>query len=129
MVQELIKGLVVKAESENLTEHAEAEVEFEKLVEHLRRSGASMELTSRASLNVLLAARDTTASLLTSCIYELAGRDELWTKLRDELPAGQDLSISLEDIQKLKLLRAVINETLRSVQSHFHESVEFIALI
>lgn len=86
----------------------------DNLVEHLQRSGCSPEVMSCELSSILLAARDTTASLLTSCIYELAGRDELWSQLRSEvegIPAFPD--VSLEHLSKLKRLRAVINESLR----------------
>ncbi|EGG02922.1 cytochrome P450 monooxygenase [Melampsora larici-populina 98AG31] len=84
------------------------------LVESLRQSGCSPEMLRFELLNVLIAARDTTASLLTSCIYELAGRDELWKRLQMEAAEiSTAAGVSLEDLSKLKLLRAVLNETLR----------------
>lgn len=84
------------------------------LVEGLRQSGCSSEMVRFELLNLLFAARDTTASLLASCIYELAGRDELWKRLQMEAAGLSNSSgVSLEDLSKLKLLRAVLNETLR----------------
>ncbi|KAH9816219.1 cytochrome P450 monooxygenase [Melampsora americana] len=88
--------------------------EHENLVNHLRRSGCSAEMMRFELTSILIASRDTTASLLTSCIYELTGRDELWKELKlevSEIPNFPDSS--LEQLSKLKLLRAVINESLR----------------
>lgn len=87
----------------------------ENLLDHLRRSECSANQLRHESLNILLAARDTTASLLTSCIYELAGRDQIWNRLQSEASAGlpDPSQITLEQIRQLKYLRAVINETLR----------------
>ncbi|KAH9825321.1 cytochrome P450 monooxygenase [Melampsora americana] len=88
--------------------------ENENLVNHLRRSGCSTEVMSFELTSILLASRDTTASLLTSCIYELTGRDGLWQRLKSEVSEIPNFpDTSLEQLSKLKLLRAVINESLR----------------
>ncbi|KAG0142449.1 hypothetical protein CROQUDRAFT_50276 [Cronartium quercuum f. sp. fusiforme G11] len=106
-VFEVVNGLVAKTEGDQI-EHEDEHSEY--LIQHLRRSGASPDLIRQESLNILLAARDTTASLLTSCIFELAGRHELWSKLKSDIGTS---SISLDELRKLKYLRAVINESLR----------------
>ncbi|KAH9822161.1 cytochrome P450 monooxygenase [Melampsora americana] len=102
---------LLSSEKGQAHEGEDQEINF---VEGLRRSGCSHETLRFELLNVLFAARDTTASLLTSCIYELAGRDELWNRLQMEA-VGLSISsvVSVEDLSKLKLLRAVLNETLR----------------
>lgn len=72
-------------------------------------------------LNVMLAGRSTTASLLTSTIFELSRHPEVWLKLREEviscLGAGtspQDLEkITFESLKRCTYLKWVINETLR----------------
>lgn len=68
-------------------------------------------------LNVLMAARDTTASLITSTVYELACNPEVQEAVRQEVLEfiGQEDRVSFQDVKNLKLLRAVLNETLRSV--------------
>ncbi|KAH9814433.1 cytochrome P450 monooxygenase [Melampsora americana] len=110
----VIDRLVVDENQKDGQVNSEEVSEAENLVQHLKRSGCSSETVSFELCTILLAARDTTASLLTSCIFELAGRDELWSQLRSEaeyIPTFPD--ISLEELPKLKRLRAVINETLR----------------
>ncbi|KAF8331895.1 cytochrome P450 monooxygenase CYP63 [Cantharellus anzutake] len=84
------------------------------LIDHLMDSTSNMKLICDELLNILLAARDTTASLLTFTIYMLCMHPEVTTKLRTEVlkhvPNGPP---SFEDIRHMKYLRAVLNETLR----------------
>ncbi|KAF2144836.1 uncharacterized protein K452DRAFT_349808 [Aplosporella prunicola CBS 121167] len=64
-------------------------------------------------LSVMLAARDTTASLLSSVFHALARNPRVWHKLREEVDA---LGGSLPDYTALKdmqYLKSVLNETLR----------------
>lgn len=72
------------------------------------------------SLNILLAARDTTAGLLSFLWFELARNPEVFAKLRHEVIStfgegdNVDLdSISFESLKKLEYLKWVVNETLR----------------
>ncbi|EGG03014.1 uncharacterized protein MELLADRAFT_117454 [Melampsora larici-populina 98AG31] len=88
--------------------------EPENLLDHLRQSDCSHDLLRHELLNLLLAARDTTSSLLTSCLYELSAHPSLWNQLRIESSQlSQSHLISIDQLRELKLLRAVINETLR----------------
>ncbi|KAJ5999391.1 hypothetical protein N7451_007201 [Penicillium sp. IBT 35674x] len=70
-------------------------------------------------LNILLAGRDTTASLLSSTFYYLARHPNVFTRLRREIveafgdsrnPRGEITQTKLKDIS---YLRYVLNETLR----------------
>ncbi|BDD63877.1 hypothetical protein MAP00_008734 [Monascus purpureus] len=70
-------------------------------------------------LNILLAGRDTTASLLSSAFYYLARHREVWDRLRREVidvfgdakhPKAEITHAGLKDIA---YLRYVLNETLR----------------
>ncbi|WEW57443.1 hypothetical protein PRK78_002910 [Emydomyces testavorans] len=65
-------------------------------------------------LNILLAGRDTTASLLAICFHQLARHKDVWNKLRKEIMdnIGNRLP-TYEDIKSLKYLQYVLNETLR----------------
>lgn len=92
----------------------------DNLLDHLLASGCSKELVRHECLNILLAARDTTASLLSSCIYELARQSnhkaEMWKKLKEEvdrLGSGIDGLLTLAQIREMKYLRAILNEALR----------------
>lgn len=65
----------------------------------------------------MMAARDTTASLIASLMYEMSKNSEVQKQLRDEIrdQLGDNGRLRFEDVKHLKLLRAVINETLRCV--------------
>ncbi|KAH8923674.1 cytochrome P450 [Atractiella rhizophila] len=67
-------------------------------------------------LNVLLAARDTTHSLIISTIYEMSRNVVIWKKLRDEVIAAFPFKaepVDVDAMRKLKYLRSVLNESLR----------------
>ncbi|KFY76994.1 hypothetical protein V499_03514 [Pseudogymnoascus sp. VKM F-103] len=64
-------------------------------------------------LNVLLAARDTTAGLLSSIMYFLARSPEVWRKLVAEVDdLGGELP-NYDTLKRMRYLRAVLDETLR----------------
>ncbi|KAL8731062.1 MAG: hypothetical protein Q9181_004449 [Wetmoreana brouardii] len=64
-------------------------------------------------LNVLLAGRDTTASLLGNVWFLLARRPDVWAKLRLEVDGLAGERPTFELIKNMKYLRYVLNETLR----------------
>lgn len=72
-------------------------------------------------LNVMLAGRSTTASLLTSTIFELSRHPKVWQRLRQEVisyfglgESPYDLeNITFESLKRCTYLKWVINETLR----------------
>lgn len=64
-------------------------------------------------LNVLLAGRDTTASLLSNSWFLLARRPDVWKKLQDEIAPLQGRLPTFEDIKDMKYLKAFLNEALR----------------
>ena len=61
-------------------------------------------------LNVLLAGRDTTASLLSNLWFVLARRPDVWEKLREEVDFLGGHAPTLEQLKDLKFLRYCINE-------------------
>lgn len=80
-------------------------------------------------LNILLAARDTTAGLLSFVFFELARNPQILQKLREEIKTAfgegidADLSVlTFESLKRCDYLKWVLNETLRmypSVPSNF----------
>ncbi|KAM0746556.1 cytochrome P450 [Meredithblackwellia eburnea MCA 4105] len=66
-------------------------------------------------LNILLAARDTTMSTLTSSIYSLARDPAIMAELRAEVLANvpREGALSFEEVRGLKKLKAFVNEVLR----------------
>lgn len=71
-------------------------------------------------LNIMIAGRDTTAGLLSFCMFELSRNPEIWEKLKENVyehfGSGDDArvdDISFESLKKCEYLKYVINETLR----------------
>ena len=65
-------------------------------------------------LNVLLAGRDTTASLLSNLWFTLARRPDIWAKLRKEVEETFHGSRpSFEQLKDMKYLKAVMNECIQ----------------
>jgi cytochrome P450 len=64
-------------------------------------------------LNILLAGRDSTASLLTNTWFTLARRPDIWTKLRAEVATLNNQPPTYTQLKELKYLRHLLNESLR----------------
>lgn len=64
-------------------------------------------------LNILLAGRDTTASLLTNVWYILSKRPDIWSKLQAEVATLDGQLPTFEQLKNLKYLKALLNESLR----------------
>ncbi|KAI7910881.1 cytochrome P450 52A11 [Pyricularia oryzae] len=64
-------------------------------------------------LNILVAGRDTTASLLSNMLHTMANRPDIWTKLKNEVAFLQGRIPTYEDIRNMKYMRWCINESLR----------------
>ncbi|KAE9377405.1 cytochrome P450 alkane hydroxylase-like protein [Stipitochalara longipes BDJ] len=64
-------------------------------------------------LNVLLAGRDTTASLLSNTFWELARHPEIYSKLREEVSFLGGREPTYEELKNMKYLKYCLNESLR----------------
>jgi cytochrome P450 len=64
-------------------------------------------------LNILLAGRDTTASLLTNLWFVLAKRPDVWARLQADVAQLGGEKPTFEQLRDLKYLRALMNESLR----------------
>ncbi|MCJ1396047.1 hypothetical protein MMC18_008934 [Xylographa bjoerkii] len=64
-------------------------------------------------LSVLLAGRDTTASLLSNVWFTLSQRPDIYAHIREEVDALDSDSVTFETLKDMKYLRAVMNESLR----------------
>ncbi|KAF8308491.1 cytochrome P450 monooxygenase CYP63 [Clavulina sp. PMI_390] len=84
------------------------------LLEHIAESTEDVQTVRDELVNILLASRDTTASLLSFLFYLLSLDPIRLGKLRAEIieniPSGTP---TYEDVRGLKYLRACLNETLR----------------
>jgi cytochrome P450 len=64
-------------------------------------------------MNVLLAGRDTTASMLSNMFFMLAKHPAVWTKLRREVASLEGRLPTYEELRNLKYLRCCMNECER----------------
>ncbi|KAI5859950.1 putative cytochrome P450 alkane hydroxylase [Durotheca rogersii] len=64
-------------------------------------------------VNMLLAARDTTAGLLAFVFFILARRPDIWAKLREDVLDHYCEPLTYEAIMDMKYLRFVVHEALR----------------
>ncbi|PYI15711.1 cytochrome P450 [Aspergillus violaceofuscus CBS 115571] len=64
-------------------------------------------------VNVLLAGRDTTASLLSNLFFMLAKHPEVWNKLREEVATLEGRTPTYEQLRNLTYLKYCLNESLR----------------
>ncbi|KAK7544312.1 cytochrome P450 [Phyllosticta citribraziliensis] len=76
-------------------------------------SCASKEKIRGELLSVLLASRDTTASLLSNTIFILSRRPDIMSRLLDELAPLDGQSPTYPQLKKLAYLDAVLKESLR----------------
>lgn len=76
------------------------------------------ELTDQL-LNILLAGRDTTASLLSMEFFILAGRPDVLKKLRAEISTLDGRPPSFEQLRDLKYLTWVLNESMKTPRLAF----------
>lgn len=100
-------------EKESSTEKSELSYVF--LDELTKKNQDPVELRDQA-LNILLAGRDTTASLLSFVFFELLRHPDIYQKLREDIleafGTGTE-AITFESLKRCVFLRYVINETLR----------------
>ncbi|THU78314.1 cytochrome P450 [Dendrothele bispora CBS 962.96] len=89
--------------------------EEETFLEHLVKVTKDKKVVMDELLNILLAARDTTASLLTFSVYVLTQRPDIAARLKSEISekVGFARRPTYEDTREMKYLRAFLNETLR----------------
>lgn len=61
-------------------------------------------------MNILLAGRDSTASLLGNTFFQLALRPDLWAKLREEVAPLEGRLPTYEELRNMKFLKWCLNE-------------------
>jgi len=115
IVDQFVYPLVAKAlDNKKVRGDRKYDIDDGNLVDHLADASNDPKLIRDQLFTFLTAARDSTAALITFTIYMLSLHPGVVTKLRDEVisyvPSGLP---TFEDVQKMKYLRAVLNETLR----------------
>ncbi|KAK0439708.1 cytochrome P450 [Desarmillaria tabescens] len=110
----LVEALNRKTKSDKLVENEKDSDENMSLLARLVENTDDTKVIRDELVNILVAGRDTTASLLTFAVYMMCEHPEMATRLRSEIleKAGTRIP-TYEDIRDMKYLRAFLNETLR----------------
>ncbi|KZP18350.1 cytochrome P450 monooxygenase pc-3 [Athelia psychrophila] len=89
--------------------------EVDTLLDHLVKLTSDQTVLKDEILNILIAARDTTAATLTFAFYLLSQHPEAMVRLRQEVldHVGPSARPTYAKVTDMKYLRAFINETLR----------------
>ena len=88
---------------------AKSEERYVFLQELVKQTGDPMQIRSEL-LNILLAGRDTTASLLSNTWFVLSRRPDIWEKLQAEVKELGGEAPTFAQIKEMKYLRYVLNE-------------------
>ena len=70
-------------------------------------------------LNILLAGRDTTASLLSLTFHLLARRPDIFRKLKTEVDQLHGVKPDYETLRSMKYLKYVLNESMSFLRNKF----------
>ncbi|KAF8998684.1 cytochrome P450 [Cyathus striatus] len=91
------------------------EKEVDNLLDHLVQQTEDATVLMDELVNLLVAGRDTTASLLTFAVYMMAEHPDMTHQLREEIlsKVGPTNHPTYGDIREMKYLRAFLNEVLR----------------
>ncbi|KAA8615805.1 Cytochrome P450 52A12 [Pyrenophora tritici-repentis] len=113
---------------EKFVDHA---LQFRQELESEKKSGAgkdekyyfiqevAKQTTDKARIreeliNILLAGRDTTASLLSNMFFQIAKRPDIYAKLREEVATLEGRTPTYSELRDLKYVKWCLNESLRT---------------
>lgn len=116
VVHDFVDRYVVKALAEKSRlggEKPAAENGRYVFIDELVRQTSDPVIIRSELLNILLAGRDTTASLLTNVWFILSQRPDIWSHLQAEVAKLDGARPTFEQLKNLKYLKAVLNESLR----------------
>lgn len=102
-------------------ERKSGEILLYVFLDELKKVTSNPTILRDESLNIMLAGRSTTASLLLSIFLELSRNPRVWNKLRAEViscfgngeSVNDTLKPTFESLKRCTYLRYVVNETLR----------------
>ncbi|KAK3203436.1 hypothetical protein GRF29_112g1284534 [Pseudopithomyces chartarum] len=110
-----VDKFVDQAIREHQAEKASGKVDDERYVfikELVKQTHDKVRIRNEL-INILLAGRDTTASLLSNMFFQLAHRPEIWARLREEIAPLEGRMPTYEELRNLKYLKWCLNESLR----------------
>ncbi|KAG5965151.1 hypothetical protein E4U57_004396 [Claviceps arundinis] len=116
IAQQFAEGAIeaVEHQRENQTDDETHEKPTKYVFAHeLARRTSDKRRIRDELMNVLLAGRDTTASLLSNLFFMLAKNPVVWAKLQAEVATLEGRLPTFEELRKLKYLRCCLNESLR----------------
>ena len=112
-----IWGVVDKCVKKALTKNAKLSKDEKSdrylFIDELMSQSSDTTRVRSELLNILLAGRDTTASLLTNVFFTLGKRPDIWEKLQAEVATLNGERPSYEQLKNMKYLRVLMNESLR----------------
>ncbi|KAG0651618.1 Cytochrome P450 monooxygenase himC [Hyphodiscus hymeniophilus] len=118
-VHEFVDKIVGKALERSHPKDAEKVIEEKDEVERyvflkeLAKATRDPQRLRDELLNILLAGRDTTASLLSSTFHVLVRRPDILEKLRKEVDELHGVKPNYDTLKSMKYLKYILNETLR----------------
>jgi cytochrome P450 len=114
-VQEYIQYYVRRALEHQKTNPEKSGESSSKYVfiEQLAQTISNPKKIQDELINILIAGRDTTASLLSHLWYTLARRPDIFAKLRAEVQHLEGREPTFEQIKEMKYLQYCLNEALR----------------
>ncbi|KAI6842745.1 putative P450 monooxygenase [Hortaea werneckii] len=107
------KGLAKRGELLSEKSNAEKPAGRYVFIDELVRQTTDRIRIRSELLNILLAGRDTTASLLTNVWWLLSTRPDIWERLQTEVAGLNGELPTFEQLKEMKYLKALLNESLR----------------
>ncbi|KAF1978677.1 cytochrome P450 [Bimuria novae-zelandiae CBS 107.79] len=110
-----VDKFVDQAIREHQAEMAAGKADNERyiFIKELVKQTQDKERIRNELMNILLAGRDTTASLLSNMFFQLALRPDIWAKLREEVAPLEGRLPTYEELKNMKYLKWCMNESLR----------------
>ena len=108
-VDQFVEDAVQYRQKADLEKRSAEKGQYLFLHELAKATDDKLQLRSEL-LSVLLAGRDTTASLLTNMFFEIARRPDVWKKLQDEVAYLEGASPTYQQLRDLKYVRYCMNE-------------------
>ena len=109
--QDFVQKFVDKALARRDTLKLSPSSQYTFLDELVKETADPVRLRAEV-MNLLLAGRDTTASLLSNMFFQLAKRPDLWARLREEVAPLQGAMPSFEQLKNMQLLQWCMKECM-----------------
>lgn len=114
-VDRFVKEALRLREIEKLSQNSEAaKKENYIFLRELARETGDPQVLREQILSILLAARDTTAALMSNMWFQLARHPEVYAKLRKEVAALDGSLPTANDLRDMKYLKSCINESKKT---------------